>query len=105
MNEEIKQNLSLVVERIVKKIKIDKIILFGSFAYGKPNEDSDIDLCIISNENKRNIEIKHEIRKLIRGVNFPFDILVYKPDDFLNRSDSNTSLENKILSDGIVLYG
>jgi len=39
---------SLIVEKL-KPLKPSKIILFGSYAYGTPNEDSDIDLCIIEN--------------------------------------------------------
>ncbi len=45
----------LIVERL-KPLNPDKIILFGSYAYGKPNENSDIDIFILKNDlNKHNI--------------------------------------------------
>ena len=62
-------------------LKPDKIILFGSYAYGTPNEDSDIDLFLLKDdltiEDTRHYqrEARKQIRKLIYKYKIGFDIL------------------------------
>ena len=60
-----KSELESELKKLASKIKeitpATKIYLFGSYAYGTPNEDSDIDLCILTNENRRKLEILREI--------------------------------------------
>lgn len=98
--------LNMIVENIKKAVSVKQIILFGSFAYGDPRENSDFDLCVITDDKRRKIEIIMDIQEAAYEVsNHPLDILVYKPDDFDYRSDSVTSLEKTISGKGIVLYG
>ena len=94
-----------IVNRIIHKIKVNKIILFGSYSKGFERKDSDIDLLIITDENKRQIELMIEIRKMLSGLKKPFDILVYNADNFYKRADSKTSFERDILDTGTLLYG
>ena len=68
MTNEIKNELELMTNALKNKIQIKKVILFGSQAYGVPKEDSDIDLCIITEENKRKLELIREIRKIIKNI-------------------------------------
>ena len=68
MTNEIKNELELMTNALKNKIQIKKVILFGSQAYGVPKEDSDIDLCIITEENKRKLELIREIRKIISTI-------------------------------------
>jgi len=96
--------IDIIVKKITDTIPVKKIILFGSHAYGNPTEHSDIDLCVISDDTRRKIEILHEIRRKIRGVKYPVDILVYNSDEFSKRSDSITSMEKQISQKGIVVY-
>jgi predicted nucleotidyltransferase len=103
------KNIQNEIEKITNKIKdtenIKRIYLFGSYAYGSPNIDSDIDLCIISEGNKRKIEIMNDIREKIGySIDYPLDIIVYKPDEFNEKANSKTSLENKISKNGVVIY-
>ena len=51
MSKNAKKVISSIVERLKEKYKPEKIILYGSFAYGKPNRDSDIDILIIKSAN------------------------------------------------------
>lgn len=98
--DEIKQVANIIKEKLL----INKIFLFGSYAYGNPNSDSDIDLCIITNDDKRKLDIIREIRKLIMPfVKEPLDLLVYKVDEFNNRATIKSTLEYKIKHDGILL--
>ncbi|MBI5417073.1 nucleotidyltransferase domain-containing protein, partial [Candidatus Poribacteria bacterium] len=72
-----------IIFNIVEKIKIgykpDKIILFGSYAKGQTDSDSDIDLLIVKNSKIRRDERDKEIRKLLEEIKFPLDIFVYTP--------------------------
>jgi len=63
-NKNIKNLVSQIVDKIVIEYQPKKIILFGSYAYGEPNEDSDIDLLIIKNTDKRPIDRWIEVKRL-----------------------------------------
>ncbi len=73
-----------IVERF-KPLESDKIILFGSYAYGTPNKDSDIDLYIVTNDDfmpqtwreKSNIYLKYakKLRDLQKII--PIDLIVH----------------------------
>ena len=71
MNDQ--DQIRVILEEIVKKIVIGysplKIILFGSYAYGMPTEDSDIDLLIIKETDKRPIDRWMEVKRLLRDRN------------------------------------
>ena len=89
-------------------LKPDKIILFGSYAYGTPNEDSDIDLFLIKDNLETDKKIDYEINAhismndLICKYNIGFDILsdsiksINKREDYFHKVD--------ILQNGKVLY-
>ena len=100
-----KSELESELKKLASKIKeitpATKIYLFGSYAYGTPNEDSDIDLCILTNENRRKLEILREIRRNVGDINYPLDILVYKTDEFNERVNNKYIMESKIYNDGV----
>ena len=102
-----KSELESELKKLASKIKEitppTKIYLFGSYAYGTPNEDSDIDLCILTNENRRKLEILREIRRNVGDINYPLDILVYKTDEFNERVNNKYIMESKIYKDGVEL--
>ncbi|MDI6785514.1 MAG: nucleotidyltransferase domain-containing protein [bacterium] len=74
--------LQEIIMRISRDFDPEKIILFGSYSYGKLTVDSDIDLLIIKEnvKSKRNTAVK--IRKVLRGLKKPFDIIVTTPKEF-----------------------
>ncbi len=97
-----------IVERL-KPLNPDKVILFGSYAYGTPSEDSDIDLFLVKDDleinNTRNYEISSHmaLKDLIKKYKVGFDILS-APTDYLNeREDYFYKID--ILQKGKVLYG
>ena len=69
MNKNTKEKLEIMIEAIKNKIKPNKIILFGSFAKGTQKEDSDIDICVITDHNKRKIDMLRELRLSTIGKN------------------------------------
>ncbi len=80
------QNIALSIEsEIVEKLKPLnplKIILFGSYAYGIPNADSDIDICVIKKEVKSKSKEKKEIREKLKDFFIAKDILVPTFDEY-----------------------
>ncbi|NLO76840.1 MAG: nucleotidyltransferase domain-containing protein [Clostridia bacterium] len=85
---------------------VQKIYLFGSYAYGKADHNSDLDLCVITNDsNIRKRDLIRLIRESISKVaTKPVDILVYDQDEFLERAKINTTLEHKITNEGVSVY-
>lgn len=68
------------------KIKIDKIILFGSYAKGKNNKNSDIDLAVISNEfGKDQIDEMMFLSKLSWQASDRIESIALTPDDMKSR--------------------
>ena len=62
-------NIEVIKDEIVERLRPlnpEKIILFGSYAYGKPTEDSDIDLCIIEKSVLSKSKEKMKIRNLLK---------------------------------------
>ena len=100
-NNELKSELKKLADKIKEITPATKIYLFGSYAYGTPNEDSDIDLCILTDENKRKLEILREIRRNVGDINYPLDILVYRTDEFNERVNNKYIMESKIYKDGV----
>ena len=89
-----------------KEHSITKIILFGSYAYGIPTEDSDIDLCIIESSIHSKAQEKAKIRALLKDINISKDILVENSVDFKKHSSEqwiNTALYDAAHK-GIVIY-
>ena len=66
-----------------------KVILFGSYAYGKPTEESDLDILVIKKDIKSKIKEKLKIRKALKNIKISKDILVENEDYFLSHSDKN----------------
>jgi predicted nucleotidyltransferase len=104
--ESIEVLLRQIVSRISENIKLEKIILFGSYAWGKPNEASDIDLFIVVPEsNKRSYQRAQEVYRLLRGLDAPVEIIVQTKDEVSRNLKVTTSLAKKVLEEGRVLYG
>ncbi|KMQ32233.1 nucleotidyltransferase domain-containing protein [Bacillus cereus] len=107
INEEVQKELDLLVQKIRETVSsVQKIILFGSHAYGTPNEDSDFDLCIVvEGVGERKREVINRINWGIYDVmETPVDILVYGPEEFQERASRIVTMEHKIALEGKVLY-
>ena len=107
MNSTIREELDKLKELIVNAIPVEQIYLFGSYAYGTPRKDSDLDLYVVIKDDvpMRDLDAGLQIRFAIdRKKSMPVDIIAKKKKDFLNRLDDLT-LERKISRDGIKIYG
>ena len=92
-----------VVSQIVENFKPQKIILFGSYARGKPRPESDVDLLVVVDTPLKEGKLSLEIRRNL-GVMFGLDLIVYKPDHLKNRVEMGDWFLRDILKEGKVLY-
>lgn len=96
--------MPIVVERIVLTLNPEKIVLFGSYAWGTPSPDSDVDLLVIMQTDQSSSERYLEVSRLLRPRPFPVDILVKTPAEIENALNSNDFFIQDILTQGQVLY-
>jgi len=104
---EIRQTLDEISQIIAKTVPVESIYLFGSYAYGNPNKDSDLDLYIVFKDEmqKRELDAITDILVAISPFhNMSMDILGLKQNRF-NARKQYATLERKIAREGIRLYG
>jgi len=77
----VSKTLPQAVKKIVETLKPEKIILFGSYAYGNPTPDSDVDLLVIMKTNATQKERYLAVARLLRPRQFPVDIIVRTPKE------------------------
>ncbi|MFZ4656156.1 MAG: nucleotidyltransferase domain-containing protein [Caldilineaceae bacterium] len=96
--------LAEIVRRIVTVFAPQKIILFGSYGYGTPSVDSDVDLLVIQKTNLQRVERSVAISELILPRPFPVDILVKTPNEIQEALNKNDPFIKEIISQGRILY-
>lgn len=101
-NPEIKQ----ITDCIVREYQPDKIILFGSWARGNADNESDIDLLVISDREKDLPRYKRglDIRVLLSQFQSPKDILFYTHEDIERWRGVPQTFVNTVLSEGRAVY-
>lgn len=95
-----------VVQNIIDQLKLynpEKIILFGSYAYGQPNKNSDVDLIIIKKTNDPFLERQKNARLLLKTTT-PVDVLVFTPEEFEKAKYTNLFIK-EASEQGKVVYG
>ncbi|MCI0532766.1 nucleotidyltransferase domain-containing protein [bacterium] len=100
-----REKIQAVADKIAHEFEPEKIILFGSFAWGNPTEDSDVDLFVVKKSDKKRWEREYEIRRKIFPAGMPVDVLVYTPDELKKRLSVQDFFIKDILNKGTVLYG
>lgn len=104
-----------IKQEILKCVKVDSsiehVILFGSFAYGNPNQDSDLDLLLILNDQEKASSYSDKwnryirISRLLKEIRkqYPIDLLLYTIDEWNTLLEDNSSFIHEIKTKGIVL--
>jgi len=95
--------ISAFAQKAAKRFNPHKIILFGSYVYGKPTEDSDVDILVIMPFKGRNPEKATEIWMATKPK-FPIDIMVRKPAELEKRLKLGDFFLREIIEKGKVLY-
>ena len=98
--------LDQITQKLVVNLNPEQIILFGSYAYGEPTEDSDIDLLVIvAQSDEPRYRRSRQAYKALRGIGISKDILVMTRAEVKRKVSIPSSLINQVLSQGKVLYG
>jgi len=97
------KDIQAVVKKIAENYKPEKIYLFGSFAWGKPTYDSDVDLFIIKEANERRFDRQLQVRRMLSSE-VPVDILVYNKGEIEYRLRWGDLFIKKILTQGKLIY-
>jgi uncharacterized protein len=96
--------LQATVDRIVRALEPQKIILFGSYAYGEPTPDSDVDLLVIMETRAPRRERYRAVSDLLYPRPFPVDILVKSPAEIEQALAGDDFFIREIVERGVVLY-
>jgi predicted nucleotidyltransferase len=101
-----KELLDEIINRLANSLHPDKIILFGSHAYGEPTDASDIDLLVVVAESD---EPRHhraqKAYRCLRGLTAPTELIVLTQQEIRRATTVPASFINKVLQRGKVLYG
>ena len=103
--------IPLIVEKL-KQTEPEKIILFGSYAYGEPSKDSDLDILVVTNDDfvpasftEKSLiylRISHAISEIKKE--FPIDLIVHTKAMHKRFIESNSLFARELLTNGKVLY-
>jgi len=101
----VSKTLPKAIRRIASELKPEKIILFGSYAYGNPTPDSDVDLLVIMKTNARYIDRYVAVSNLLVPREFPVDIIVKTPAEIrADMKKKGNFFLREILTRGKVMY-
>lgn len=101
VNEDI---INEIVNRIVKVASPEKIILFGSYAYGKPAKNSDLDILVIMSSKLPRYKRSVPIYKALAGILIPKDIIVYTPQEVEEWDEVPQAFITTAVSRGKTIY-
>lgn len=93
-----------VVRRITGTENVDRIILFGSAAMGTMTPDSDVDLLVLSPHPRNTREESIRIRRALRGLGVPFDIVVMSSERFEETKSVIGSIAHPAHQHGRIIY-
>ena len=106
-DEESRKIINRMVEKIKREYRPERIILFGSYAWGRPTKHSDIDLFIIKETRERHLDRSVRIAEILdeeSGI-FAIEPWVYTPDEVSQRLKIGDPFVKKIIEKGKILYG
>jgi predicted nucleotidyltransferase len=99
-----KDKISEIVAKIASGYQPVRIILFGSYANGNPNENSDLDLLIIKETDLPRPERTILVRKMLFGAKVPIDLIVYTPKEIEESKANKFGFVYEVLNSGKTLY-
>ncbi|MDR1908991.1 MAG: nucleotidyltransferase domain-containing protein [Spirochaetaceae bacterium] len=107
MDKAVQDQIDILKNLILETIPVEQIYLFGSYAYGQPTPDSDLDLFVIMKDDSPLPELEAEQKISLAVVGHKImaaDILVSKKSRFQRRLTAPT-LEYEVVNKGIMIYG
>ena len=105
-SQDIKAVIQAILEKLVVEYAPQRVILFGSYAYGTPGPDSDIDLLIIKETPERFIDRWVTVHRILTGIHrsLPLETIVLTPKEVARRLAVGDQFIREIFEKGQVLY-
>jgi len=97
-------NIEKVAKRIGSRINAEAVILFGSYAKGNPDENSDVDFFVIAESELPRFKRSRQLYQLFKPYPFGMDILVYTPEEIEKGRKSPLSFVSTVLREGKTVY-
>lgn len=106
LREKAQPLIAEATRRLVEEFHPEQVWLFGSYAWGEPTEDSDLDLLVVLNQsNERSLARMQRAHRCLRRLGMPKDVLVDTRAEFDRFKDLKSSLTYKIIHEGRLLHG
>lgn len=102
--ERINAQVEKMAQRIARRFLPERIILFGSHARKQSDYDSDVDILVVMDVKGSRKETRMEIRRALRDIRVPKDIVVTTPQDFAWRRYVPGTIERPAAQEGRLLY-
>jgi uncharacterized protein len=100
-----KSKIQEAVKRLADTYQPLTIYLFGSYAWGQPHEESDVDFMLVVPENiEHTFDLRRQGNRALAGIGFSVDFLFNSPTSFNDRANHPSSLEYKIKKEGKIVY-
>lgn len=98
------KTLKDVTDRLIECYQPDRVILFGSRSTQITSEESDVDLLIIKDTEKRAIDRRIEVEKMLFDREIPLDLIIYTPREMLYLFSIGSPFIEEVLEKGRLLY-
>ena len=98
-----RRQIDAVVQKLVNAYQPERVILFGSYAYGTATEDSDVDLCVVKEDARSAYAKQLELNLLLADRDFSIDILALQPSE-LESATIHQFIRWEIKNKGVVVY-
>lgn len=105
MTRELREQLDSICRIIRETVDVEKIYLFGSYAYGTPDKDSDLDIYVVIPDGGKNPldAMRDIVGAMFYRVDMPVDVLADYAGRFQKYQEGPT-LQRKIVREGVLLY-
>lgn len=101
---ELAESLGGVVTELVRRYRPERVVLFGSYAYGSPHEESDIDLLIVTDHSPRREELWRAAHELGCQLRAPLQLGAMRPEEYAETRDIIGGVAYPAHQWGVVLY-
>ena len=106
LTPDVQAAIDAAIERLVVEFRPEQIWLFGSYAWGKPTADSDLDFVVVVSASEESyLRRAQRAQGCLWGIPIGIDVLVPTQKDFERVSHLKGSLTYKIINEGRLLYG
>lgn len=99
-----RDEIDKVAKDIAETVHAERIILFGSYANGHADENSDVDLLVVAESDQPRYRRSREFYKRFRPHRFAFDIVIYTPKEMNQSSRTPVSFVSQVMREGKIIY-